>query len=227
MINGITIGILEILLYLYVSIKIEKRYYFLKTIPTICYYWYMMTILTLIWELSYIINYYDVVKMSKSLLINEEHVWTKHYQITDINPWNLSPIFYSEYGAYADREYMSETDQWSKIVEGSHLIFCGIFSICAIVSRANYSVNLYNIFATLSMGSQLMNSILYMSNYFLQSKMEDSVNFDNSTFPMGNGLSDRPFMWVNIFWTVMPIYCLYKLIRNACIMDNRMIHTIE
>ena len=58
------------------------------------------------------------------------------------------------------------------------------------------------------MGSQLMNSILYMVEYFIQCTDPNSVNYNDEEFPMGHVLSKRPFMWVNIFWTIMPLYTI-------------------
>ena len=39
----------------------------------------------------------------------------------------LSPIFYAEYGAYADREYMRLNHDWSRIIEGRMLYFVAYF----------------------------------------------------------------------------------------------------
>ena len=60
-----------------------------------------------------------------------------------------------------------------------------------------------------------MNSLLYMASYFIQEKEKDNVNYDNSTFPSDKWLTKRPFMWVNIFWLLMPFYTInYYLINN-------------
>ena len=37
------------------------------------------------------------------------------------------------------------------------------------------------------------------------------INFNDRFFPCGNYLHNRPFMYINIFWTVMPIYVLLNL----------------
>ena len=48
-----------------------------------------------------------------------------------------------------------------------------------------------------------------MFQYFIQEKNPSNVNYDNSTFPSGGVLLEkRPFMWVNIFWLVMPFYTI-------------------
>ena len=227
MINGIEVGVIEILLFLFASYKIQNNWPKLKSIPIICYYWFMMTILTFVWEASYIIEYKHVVNMSRALITDKQHVWTNNYTISAIIPWNLAPIFYSEYGAYADREYMSVTDQWSKIVEGSHLLFCGLFALMAVVAKTRGNNNLYLVAANISMGTQLMNSILYMCSYYLLSDTPDSVNYANSSFPMGSWMSHRPFMWVNIFWTIMPSYYIVKALIWAFNRDRKVINRIK
>ena len=74
------------------------------------------------------------------------------------------------------------------------------------------------------MGTQLMNSILYMGEYFLQVSDPNNVNYNNADFPTGIMLEKRAFMYVNIFWTLMPSIVLYKTIvdkkNNITDMDN-------
>ena len=55
-----------------------------------------------------------------------------------------------------------------------------------------------------AMGSQLMNSILYMSEYIIQCRDPSNVNYNSDAFPCGFLLIKRPFMYINIFWTIMP-----------------------
>jgi len=62
----------------------------------------------------------------------------------------------------------------------------------------------------IAMGAQLMNSILYMANYFNQIHESQNVNYNTKEFPTGTALSKRPFMYVNIFWTFMPLYTILK-----------------
>ena len=62
------------------------------------------------------------------------------------------------------------------------------------------------------MGTQLMNSLLYMGNYFIQCNSPSSVNFDKSDFPSGKFLEKRPFMYVNLFWTIMPSLVIIDLL---------------
>lgn len=101
------------------------------------------------------------METSQALLDSGEHVLCKKYPITMILPWKLSQIFYGEYGAYADREYMVEKNNWSRLIEGTHALFCGLFSSCAIILNSVVEIERFQIALTISMGSQLMNSILY------------------------------------------------------------------
>jgi hypothetical protein len=53
-----------------------------------------------------------------------------------------------------------------------------------------------------------MNSILYMAEYFIQIKDKNNINYNTPEFPTGHWLLKRPFMWVNILWTLMPAYTI-------------------
>lgn len=208
--KGYIIGLLEVIFYFIGSITFRWKYCQLKTINRATYYWVMMTILTGFWEISYLSNYKNVTLMSKDLINTGEHVWTRDiYDISYVLPWKLSQIFYSEYGAWADREYMSHTDDWSRIIEGSHCTQCALFALLAIIFKLNLNHKNYLIALSVSMGTQFMNSFLYMFQYFIQEKTPSNINYDNSTFPSGGiMLEKRPFMWVNIFWLVMPFYTI-------------------
>ena len=86
-----------------------------------------MTILTGLWEFCFISNYKYVNLLSNEFLETKTHVWSSEYNLSYILPWKLSYIFYAEYGAYADREYMISKDDWSRVIEGTHAIFCAFF----------------------------------------------------------------------------------------------------
>ena len=159
----------------------------------------MLTVLTGIWELSFILNYKKTENIAINMLLNKEHVWTNKYNISYIIPWKLSKIFYADYAAYADREYMLLNDDWYRIIEGSHALFCGLFALIALNRKIVNDNSRYMIAASVSMGSQLMNSILYLSEYFRQINDIESVNYNNPDFPCGFLLIKRPFMYVNIF----------------------------
>ena len=108
--SGLIIGILEILSFVFFSSKI-RHHYDLYSINSWTYYWLMMTVLTGIWEFTFISNYKKVNKRSQQLINNKQNVWTNKYNLWYILPWNLAKIFYAEYGAYADREYMTIKDE--------------------------------------------------------------------------------------------------------------------
>jgi hypothetical protein len=176
----------------------------------------MMTVLTGIWEASFIYYYKDVSKYGRKLIANNTHVWTEKYDLSYVFPNKLSFIFYAEYGAHADREYLSLTDNWSHSIEGTHAVFCAIFATLAFTfSRLNHYSN-YLVTVSVSMGTQIMNSILYLDNYFIQTRDPESPNFNTKYFPTGNMLGKRLFMWVNVFWFVMPAWTiLYLVLDNS------------
>ena len=57
----------------------------------------------------------------------------------------------------------------------------------------------FNICLGISMGSQFMNSLLYMINYYYQSYDKDNINYISDDFPAGKMFIKRGFMYINIF----------------------------
>jgi len=202
---GIFTGIIELGIYFGASYLLRLYSKPLQDINIISYYWFTMTVLTMIWEASFVSQYKSVNDLSRSLISNNTHVWTNDYDISYILPWKLSKIFYAEYGAYADREYMITSDNWSRIIESTHALFCGLFAMLALNYKTRHINNKYLIAGSISMGSQLMNSVLYMANYCIELRDKDNVNYITPQFPAGPFLINRWFMYVNIFWTLMPL----------------------
>jgi hypothetical protein len=203
-VNGITGALIVIFIFFSYSFYLYKYF----DIYIISYFWLCFTALTGIWEFTYVTNRKSIIKKSNYLLATKTHVWFSKYNISMILPWNTSYIFYAEYGAYADKEYMTNKDKWSILIEGSHCLFCGLFAFLSLYfNYVKYYKNFYLCIA-ISMGTQLMNSILYMGEYFIQIKTPSSINYNTPTFPCGKYLLNRPFMYINIFWTIMPLYIL-------------------
>lgn len=228
MVKGITLALIEVSLIFYLGYNLKKFPKF-QNINGITFYWLLFTTITGIWEFSFLINYNLTCQMAYSLLQNHEHVWTSDYLLIEIFPLRFSKLFYAEYGAYADREYMKPDNNWSRIIEGTHLIFCGLGCFLALLLKKTekeiekntekeiekQTINKYYlIFVSSAMSSQAMNSILYMVNYFHETKDPSNPNYNSTDFPMGNYLNDRPFMYINILWTIMPLYVLLNLIYS-------------
>ena len=214
--KGYIVALIEILLFTMGSITLRNIYPKLKNINTIIYFWVMLTILTGLWEISFISNYKEVTYLANELITTNKHTWSNNYNITYLLPSKFSKIFYAEYGAWADREYMSHTDDWSRIIESSHCTQCALFSLLAILFKISGYHNNYLITLSVSMGTQFMNSFLYMCAYFIQEREPSNINYNSTNFPSNTSLSDRPFMWVNIFWLVMPFYTIiYYIIENS------------
>lgn len=219
-IPGWGIGALEILGFMSITGLIKCCLRPLHNINKICYYWLCMTILTGLWETSYIVNYNEIVYMADDLIMNNSSVWTNKYSLSYINPWSLAKIFYAEYGAWADREYMSVTDPWSHTIEGTHAILCAVFALFGMIARIDKKTIKSLIVVGMSMAFQLMNSILYMMEYSIQCKTSGSINFDRPSFPLGKLMGHRWFMYVNIFWLIMPTFIIFYEIFNTSINNN-------
>jgi hypothetical protein len=215
MFSGISIVLLQFSIF-YACIrfisKIIKTY---SMLDFVSYMWITLTILTGIWEISFIAFYSQINNISAFFIKNRKHVWFCSYDISYILPWKFARIFYAEYGAYADREYMTRVDTWSRIIEGTHAILCGIISFVSLyylsMSKREKREKFIN-YINIAMGAQLMNSILYMGNYIIEINNINSVNYNSEEFPCGTLMSKRPFMYVNILWTIMPCYVIYKLL---------------
>ena len=218
--SGIGIGVVEIAIYLLVGFILRDEFRSLKKINIISYFWLLMTVLTGIWEFAFINQYKEVHNYAETFIQNDTHVWTTRYDLSYVNPWKLSRIFYAEYGAHADREYIALDNHWSRVIEGSHAILCGLFATLALYFKSHRKNKLFVISATVAMSTQLMNSILYMAQYFYQMRDPNSVNYPSAEFPAGFALWERAFMYVNVFWTLMPLYVIimeYILYGKECL----------
>ena len=208
MITGAIGALFEVLLY-FITAYNYRKYFSLYDIHDVAYYWMTFTILTGIWEVTYIFCKKQVSYIAMNLLKNNEHVWTNKYSIKMVIPQLLARLFYAEYGAYADREYITFNNKWSIVIESTHALCCTTFSTIAIIaSYLNYKEYFY-MSMSIAMSCQFMNSILYMSQYLIQIRDPNSVNYNTEQFPTGFMLLKRPFMYINIFWTIMPIIVLY------------------
>lgn len=180
-----------------------------KKMNNFTYYWFVFTMFTgFVWESSFVAQYRDVNKYSQYLINNNQTVWTNNYPLNYLLPWEFSKIFYADYGAYADREYMTNTNDWSRVIESTHAIMCATFALFAFLFGYFNKNNRMSVCIGAAMGTQLMNSVLYMAEYVVQLDDPDNVNYPTDRFPSGTLLVDRPFMWVNVFWTAFPLYIL-------------------
>lgn len=221
MYSGIELASFELLIFLGISVFIRNKNYELQYLDFIAYLWFSFTVLTGIWEYYFIKNYQSVSLMALELIKRQEHVWNNSYTIDYLYPDNFSQIFYSEYGAYADREYMLNKNLWSRVIESSHCLLCGIFSFLAIYYRSNSDYPKFYITSSVAMGSQLMNSVLYMVNYYYQCEDETNVNYNSTSFPAGELYIKRPFMYINLLWTLMPLYTIWYLMTEMDFIDNK------
>lgn len=205
--KGYMIAALEILLFGVISHQIRATVPEFSKYHALTYYWYCFTVLTGIWEFVFVTTYASVVALSQQLITQHKHVWTESYPLSTVLPTKLAHIFYAEYGAYADREYMSRSkgDFWSRLIESSHALCCASMTLTSLVLMAQGHTETAKLAGAMGMGCQFMNSLLYMGEYRLQTQDPHSCNADSGDFPLGKWMSKRPFMWVNAFWLLMPM----------------------
>jgi hypothetical protein len=206
--QGVVIALFEVALWFMISNMIRRTSHSLSKMNTFTYYWFTFIVLTGFWEVIYLSNYkYITTELAQPLVDNNTHVWTTKYSVSYVLPWKFSEIFYAEYGAHADREYMSQSDGWSHLIEGSHCTYCSLFCLIALSVALWKGVNGHHYLIALifAMGNQFMNSLLYMGEYSIQVNDPTSPNFNRPDFPLGKCMSRRPFMWINYLWLVCPL----------------------
>lgn len=237
MVYGFILALIEVSIIFGGTYALRHNSTLIQQIKLVPYYWLIFTIITgFLWETSFVINYKNTTNYSAYLIEHNQSVWTNQYNLTYLAPNKFSYIFYGTYGAWADREYMNIHSDWSRVIESTHAIFCALFALLAILLKIRDQNNReFLICLGISMGSQLMNSILYMVEYFIQCTDPNNVNYNDDEFPMGTLLSKRPFMWVNIFWTIMPLYTILVYIiwmppaysQGQCRPNQRQYHTFN
>jgi hypothetical protein len=206
-IKGIQGAVIELALFFVIATAV--RNIFNVQLGIITYYWLAFTVLTGIWEISYVFNKNKICKIAHDLIINDEHVWGKTYNVRMILPSNTAIIFYAEYAAHSDRLYANSINPWiywSLMIESSHGIFCGLSALLMfIASYFNFNNMIVHQFLIQSMAFQMMNSMLYMGQYYIQTQDPRSENYVTDNFPV----NERKFMLINLFWTVMPALILF------------------
>lgn len=202
---GIVLALIVVTIWFGLSRYVRKNSATLSKINVVAYYWITFTVLTGVWEMAYLRNYqYVTQNLAKHLLETKTHVWFNKYSLMYILPWKFSNIFYAEYGAYADREYMSDKDCWSHFIEGTHWLLCGTPCLIALMFLVCKGYEHFRVMLAVGMGCQIMNSILYLAMYDIQVRDPESVNHDTPEFPVGLFWSRRPFMLINLLWSLMP-----------------------
>ena len=157
---GVIIALIELSIFFGTTVLVKKKTEVFKHVDNFSYYWLSFTVLTGIWEVCFILNYDNITVAAKQLITYDKHVWVSNYTLDYILPWKLADIFYSEYGAWADRQYTLTDSYWARLIEGSHGSVCGLFALIGLVNRLEHINRTYLICIVFSMGNQLMNSIL-------------------------------------------------------------------
>ena len=203
-ITGMQGALMELSLF-FVGAYCARNYLDLYDINTFSYYWMAFTVLTGMWELAYVFSKLEVSLMGVELIRTGESTFAKTYNLRMIRPRNLSLVFYSDYAAWADRLYMTPKNPWSLVIEGTHCLCCALPCLLSLICDVMMYDHLGEQFLFLGMAWQMINSVLYVSQYMIQTKQSSSPNYDTVKWPCGDYMLNRPFMWINIFWTLCPI----------------------
>ena len=212
---GWTIGTLELVFFLFFSGGVRYIFSGYRKIDAITYYWLCLTILSGIWEVGYILNYSEIVSTATELIENDEHVWLKQYNFSYTLPWNMAKIFYAEYGAWADREFISNSDEYTHQVEGTFMIFCAISSAFGLMTDFERRSVISVVAVGFAMLIQLISTIIYIVDYVVQLRDYYNVNFYSGDFPVGTMFSKRPFLYANVLWLLMPAYIIFFQLFNV------------
>lgn len=203
-ITGMQGAIMELVAF-FVGAYIARDYFDLCEINTFTYYWMAFTVLTGAWELAYLFSKLEVSFMGAELIRTKESTFFKTYNLRMIRPRNLSLVFYSDYAAWADRLYMDPKNPWSLVIEGTHCLCCALPCLLSLIALTNYYYTLSDQLMFCGMAWQMMNSVLYISQYLIQTRQSSSPNYDSVNWPCGEYMLGRPFMWINAFWTLCPL----------------------
>ena len=87
--NGIVIGIFELLIFFIITYSIKKCSKNLNQVSNVTYYWLNMTVLTAIWEFFYVYNNAAIRAYSHHLWADNKHVWLNEYDVTYLLPNKL------------------------------------------------------------------------------------------------------------------------------------------
>ena len=91
--------------------KVDNTCENLLSMNSICYYWFVLTVvIRFLWETSYIGNYEWVGNYSKELQKRKMNRCGQTLMKFGMFSNNFAMLFYATYAAWADREYMSSTD---------------------------------------------------------------------------------------------------------------------
>ena len=74
-----------------------------------------------------------------------------------------------------------------------------------------YQDIMYNYIIYFIMSSQILETLLYLKNYYYQTSLSSSLNMNSIDFKCGKLFINRPFIYFNLMWIVVPLYILYNL----------------
>ena len=82
--TGLELGIIEIGLFFITSFLIKYKIKNLSNMDTITYYWLSFTVLTMLWEIYFVLDYYNVISYATYLLQKHVKVWDLKYNLSAV-----------------------------------------------------------------------------------------------------------------------------------------------
>ena len=74
-----------------------------------------------------------------------------------------------------------------------------------------YVSDLYNYIIYFILLSQIFETTMYLHNYYKQTKSLHSLNMNSIDFYCGKLFINRPFIYFNLLWLVIPLYIIYNI----------------
>jgi hypothetical protein len=138
----------------------------LALIEPISFTWLAWQILTFVWEAVFATFGFPTTSAYAQYLIEaKKHVWSERYGLAVILPWNTAMVYFSEYGAWADRKYGSPNELINLNsrfnFELTHGIVAGGFSLLSLIFEALYMPALAGVMIPIAMSGQVMNNVIY------------------------------------------------------------------
>ena len=79
MVTGLVIALVQIFILFGGSYLLRNKFPQLKQIETLTYYWLTMTVLTMLWEICFVVDYNNTTLYALELLAEKTHIYTQEF----------------------------------------------------------------------------------------------------------------------------------------------------
>ncbi len=210
---GFELCIIELIIAMVIFNNIYSIINFID-LPKFVFYWIAFSILVCIYEIAYLYNFKNITRNAKALIKTKNSIWFEKYDISKLLPWKFAKLFYTDYIANSDREYINNNTKYGKIIESTHLFICGGLYLLALIMNIYGNINKFKTLLFMSFGAQIMNIIMYTLFLYFQIHNKFSSNYASKRFPIGRYYEKRPFTYINIIYIIMIISIIIYYIIN-------------